>query len=89
MAEAGHLVELQVKSAETGNWVVTNPGVSLLYPDRYVERFTKKGKEARCLDPFTREIIAGENQGQIAPREEACPLCEEAHPQPWDGSCLL
>lgn len=86
-------------------WSVGHAGVALLHPDRYVERLTARGKFGRAtvlderLQP-TDEVYVSPDlpddlsllvkvDTDIPTLVELCPVCDEAHPAPYDGSCLL
>lgn len=63
-------------------WVVGHSGINLIHPRRYVERLAKNGKIGRIIVPDTGEII------QMV-ETSICPVCDQEHAAPFDGSCLL
>jgi hypothetical protein len=65
-------------------WVVGHHGVNLLYPERYVERLTARGKWARCTIVETGEVFESPNTPDPA---TICVICGTIdHPS---GACLL
>lgn len=87
MAE-GILTKLEWWDIRINDWFLAHDGVPLLNPRRYCERLSETGKVARATILETGEII------QILPTPEVvkleqCPLCDEWHLEPFDGSCLI
>lgn len=68
-----------------GEWVKVGDH-SLLHPERYAERLAVKGIVGRAteLDDSLQPT------GKVHTVDvKTCPVCDEAHLGPYDGSCLL
>jgi hypothetical protein len=87
-------------------WMRGHNGISLLHPERYVERLGANGKYGRAtvLDNDLQTVLAVyvtpgadtvdrsslvPSSTRIPRKAETCPICNEAHAAPFDGSCLL
>jgi hypothetical protein len=50
-------------------------------------KLMRKGYDARVIDTRTGEIVYA---GTVAgPSDDTCDFCDESHPAPHDGGCLL
>lgn len=74
-------VRLEYWDPKRQHWKVGHAGISLLHPRRYVERLAVKGKVGRVIIVDTGEVL----EADLPP----CPHCEEPHPEPHNGTCLL
>lgn len=80
------LTRLEYWDARLGDWVVGHAGVGLLHPERYSQRLAANGKVGRAIVVETGEVF----QSVATPEPQpTCLFCDERHPEPHDGGCLL
>ena len=98
-----HLCKLEIKT--DGAWSTEQPGVSLLYPGKWLARMTANGKTPRLTITHadgTAEVLTSGMSCSCHPQQAAdlelinprdpvqvCPFCDEQHGEPHDGTCLL
>lgn len=69
-----------------GEWVRKGGDVGLLHPEKVPPRYAAHGKVARVTELDDRLRPTGKVHTVDI---KTCPVCDEAHLGPYDGSCLL
>lgn len=83
--------KLEYWDPSTGDWTIGHRGVNLLHPRGYAERLAKNGKVGRVTVYARESAYEVEEVIQIldTPAVASCNFCDETHPGPYDGSCLI